>query len=72
MVGNVDDLGEAAHDLKGVSGTVGADRVAALCLELELSGHPGAPALRDGLLDELEVEIADAALQLTEFVSVYS
>jgi HPt (histidine-containing phosphotransfer) domain-containing protein len=72
MLGNLKDLGAAAHELKGASGTVGAVRVEALCLELELAGRPGAPAPREGLLDELEVELASAAEQLTEFVSVHS
>ena len=70
--GNLDDLEAAAHELRGASGTVGAGRVEALCDELELSGREGAPAPRPGLLDELEVELADAADQLTAFVSAHA
>ena len=70
--GELDDLGAAVHELKGAAGTIGAGRVAALCRELEVCGHQDVPTLRDGLLDELEVELADAADQLTEFVSARS
>jgi len=39
--------------------------------ELELTGTAGTPTLRGDLLDELEVELLDAASPLTDFVSAH-
>jgi signal transduction histidine kinase/CheY-like chemotaxis protein len=50
-------LARAAHALKGSSGTVGAHRLLAVCLQLETAAHEHDLAAVPGLLDELEVEI---------------
>ncbi len=50
-------LDRATHTLKGSSGTVGAHRLLAVCLQLETAAHEHDLAAIPGLLDELEVEI---------------
>jgi HPt (histidine-containing phosphotransfer) domain-containing protein len=70
--GHLADLQAAAHEMKGASGTIGAGRVAALCRELELFARPDAPALRAGVLVELEAELAAAAAELTHYMAAHS
>ncbi len=70
--GDLDALAAAAHELKGAAGTLGAKRVAALCRRLEDDLRGEVPGVRPRLLDELEVELVDAAGELTEFVSARS
>ena len=49
-----------AHTLKGISGTVGARRVEALCAQLEAGARNGIGHDADALLDRLEEEFAAA------------
>lgn len=50
-------LARAAHALKGSSGTVGAYRLLAVCLQLETAVHEHDLTAVPSLLDELEAEI---------------
>jgi len=50
-------LARAAHALRGSSGTVGAHRLFAVCLQLETAAHEHDLTAVPGLLDELEAEI---------------
>jgi PAS domain S-box-containing protein len=52
--GDVDGVQRLAHALRGSSGTIGADRVASMCRQIEL-GEGSLPA--EGRLDELESEL---------------
>jgi two-component system sensor histidine kinase/response regulator len=52
-------LADAAHELKGSAGTIGAVRVAELCRQLENSARVGVLPASE-LVDELEVELGRA------------
>jgi HPt (histidine-containing phosphotransfer) domain-containing protein len=58
-------LADAAHELKGSAGTIGAVRVAELCRQLENSARVGVPPEFE-LVDELEVELERANQALLE------
>jgi len=64
-------LQQAAHQLKGAAGNLGATGVAALCEQLETLGRSGA-APRSELLDQLEIELDRAGLALTETLAVHA
>jgi HPt (histidine-containing phosphotransfer) domain-containing protein len=51
-----EDLGRAAHALKGSSGSLGAKRMVPICEELEALGRKGDLAHASGLLTRLEAE----------------
>ena len=55
---------EAAHALKGSSATLGADRLAQVCTEIETAGHTGDTESAAQLLPKLaeEAEVARSAL----------
>ncbi len=64
------DLREAAHKLKGASANIGANRVAALCGELEVAAaDPDLAKTAGTLLDELETELARANDSLAHSVA---
>ncbi|MET0693452.1 MAG: response regulator [Propionibacteriaceae bacterium] len=68
-MGDVDALWAAAHELQEASAAVGAGRVATLCGKLQEAGPQPAATVGDGLLAELEIELTQAAGQLTEWAS---
>jgi HPt (histidine-containing phosphotransfer) domain-containing protein len=52
--GDAPAAAELAHSLKGSAGNVGAEDVAALCLEIERLARGGELAVLTALVDELE------------------
>jgi two-component system, sensor histidine kinase and response regulator len=58
--GDAEMLFQAAHSLKGSSGSIGARRVAGLCAKLEHLGRSGTIAGADRCFAELRVELARA------------
>jgi HPt (histidine-containing phosphotransfer) domain-containing protein len=68
--GDAEALRKAAHGLKSSSANVGAERLAALCNELELLGRSGtvagAPGLLQQAIDELARVVAALGAQIAE------
>ena len=59
-----DRLKKAAHQLKGVAGSLGARRLAALCAQLEQNGHGGIPQNAAALLADAEIQFEKACAVL--------
>ncbi|MEP6757341.1 MAG: Hpt domain-containing protein, partial [Chthonomonadales bacterium] len=62
-------VAEAAHGVKGASGTVGGRRLAELCHQLEVEGYAGSVASVNHLLPEIESEfqyLCDALAQVAQ------
>jgi len=66
--GDVSRIEEIAHELRGVSGTVGASQVVVLCREIEWEARRGRVASRPGLLEELDAELQRARQALARMV----
>lgn len=66
--GDLEGVEQAAHKLKGASGSLGADRLMAALGELEDSASEGGP-LPTGILLRIEATFKDARLALLEEVS---
>jgi len=68
--GDLNDLADVAHAVKGAAGTMGAPRVRAVAEELEKSGRRGSfstdPAL---LLERLRASYAEALAALDGFIA---
>jgi CheY-like chemotaxis protein/HPt (histidine-containing phosphotransfer) domain-containing protein len=64
--GAVHDLEQAAHKLRGASGTIGAGSVAQLCQQLEDGAHTITQTETNHLLDRLEIELTRTTLALDE------
>ncbi|MGI3780167.1 MAG: Hpt domain-containing protein, partial [Janthinobacterium lividum] len=60
-VRQVDDLRQALHKLKGASANIGANRVAALCRQLEDEPDETLATSTGRHLDQLESELESAA-----------
>ncbi len=63
-------LTQVAHSLKGSSATVGAKRMAEVCLRLEELGGSGTVQTAESLLSELEKEFGRARVALEALVGV--
>jgi two-component system, OmpR family, response regulator MtrA len=57
--GNAEDLGREAHRLRGASGSLGAQRMARVCATIEEQARAGDLVPVDGLLRQLDREMAD-------------
>ena len=66
-VGDLDSLQMIAHTLRGSSATLGADRVAALCRQVELGAERGAPS--EQVLAELHSELSRARQAMTAYLA---
>jgi HPt (histidine-containing phosphotransfer) domain-containing protein len=68
--GDLADMADVAHAIKGAAGTMGAPRLRAIAAELEGSGRKGSfgvdPAL---LVEQLKETYADALVALEAFIS---
>lgn len=64
--GDADGLRNGAHRMKSSSATVGADRLAALCTELELLGRSGSVEGAGALLTKTEAELPRVLMALQE------
>lgn len=65
--GNLTEMGKAAHKLKGSCASLGAERMAEICMELQHKGENNDPAGVANLVTELEALYPDTldALQAT-------
>ena len=63
--GDGEELGRAAHSLKGSSSNFGAARLQALCAEIERLARAGQPGALAPLVERLEGEYALVADRLT-------
>lgn len=64
--GDADGLRNGAHRMKSSCATLGADRLAALCLELELLGRSGSVESAGALLTKTEAELPRVLKALQE------
>jgi HPt (histidine-containing phosphotransfer) domain-containing protein len=62
-------LSEEAHRLKGAAANLGANRLAAVCAELEAAGRGDGTAEIGDLLDRLEIELTATCGALQETVA---
>jgi HPt (histidine-containing phosphotransfer) domain-containing protein len=67
--GDPDALVRTAHSLKGSAATLGAERMAELCRQIEVSGRAGEVPEAQGLLEPLEEEFGRVKQALTKWVA---
>jgi HPt (histidine-containing phosphotransfer) domain-containing protein len=68
--GELADMADLAHAIKGAAGTMGVPRVRAVAEELEGSGRKGSFAVDAGLLlEQLKESYADALAALDGFIA---
>jgi len=68
--GELEDLADVAHSIKGAAGTMGAPRLRAIAAELEGAGRKGVFTVDPGLLvEQLKETYADAVVALEGFIA---
>ena len=67
--GDPEALVRTAHSLKGSAATLGADRMAELCRQMEVSGRAGEVPQGQGLLESLEAEFEQVKRALAAWVA---
>lgn len=70
QAGNLGEMGDVAHAVKGAASTMGAPRVRALALALETLGRTGKGDEKpEVLLEKLRIEYAQAEAALKAFIT---
>lgn len=67
--GDPEALVRTAHSLKGSAATLGADGMAELCRQMEVSGRAGEVPRAEGLLESLEAEFERVKRALADWVA---
>jgi len=68
--GDLVDLADVAHSIKGAAGTMGVSRLRSIAAELEGGGRRGSFAIDPGLLvEQLKETYADALVALDGFIA---
>ena len=68
--GDLADMADLAHAIKGAAGTMGAPRLRAIAAELEGAGRKGAFGIDSALLlEQLKETYADAVVALEGFIA---
>jgi HPt (histidine-containing phosphotransfer) domain-containing protein len=68
--GDLADMADLAHAIKGAAGTMGAPRLRAIAAELEGAGRKGAFVIDSALLlEQLKETYADAVVALEGFIA---
>ena len=68
--GDLADMADVAHAIKGAAGTMGAPRLRAIAAELEGAGRKGGIGIDASLLlEQLKETYADAVVALEAFIS---
>jgi len=68
--GDLADMADVAHAIKGAAGTMGAPRLRAIAAELEGAGRKGAFGIDSALLlEQLKETYADAVAALEGFIA---
>jgi HPt (histidine-containing phosphotransfer) domain-containing protein len=67
--GDPEALLQTAHSLKGSAATLGADRMAEICRQMEVSGRAGEMPQGEGLFESLEAEFEQVKRALADWVA---
>lgn len=68
--GDLADMADLAHAIKGAAGTMGAPRLRAIAAELEGAGRKGTFGIDSALLlEQLKETYADAVVALEDFIA---
>jgi HPt (histidine-containing phosphotransfer) domain-containing protein len=69
--GDLNDMADVAHAIKGAAGTMGAPRLRAIAAELEGAGRHGSFSIDASLLlEQLKETYADAVVALEAFIAM--